>query len=223
MYSKIEPYIKAVKSIHSTENFWIFDNTGKNIYLNHHSEDYLNQFKFYQNASNSLYNYQELLDKLPSNTQITKSGMEIIGISLDEVAPNGVLFEITPIQHDNEIIGFFMLDQGNVANFEYTHLMSTIMFSNLKKLYHKDLSLRELEIIYFIIRGKTYEEIAVFLSKIYNKPLSPSCVGKLVRNSLYEKFDVWNKFDLKHALLTSNYVKHIPISVYKALSQNISF
>ncbi|MBP9743683.1 MAG: hypothetical protein KBD37_10040 [Burkholderiales bacterium] len=218
MSSEISKYIDAIKLIHGRENFWIFDQLGNNIYINSSKKYELQEIKFYYAELNGIFGWNELFIQLQQTKKWDNVGIEAIGVFKDASSEAiGVLFEIIPLYHLNDIIGFFMLSCGNLANFEYAHIISNLLFANTRRMLEIEITLRELEIVYFIIRGRTYDEIAEILSDIHGKAISSSCVGKIVRNSLYDKFNVWNKFDLKQVLLKSNFVNKIPSTIYQAL------
>lgn len=218
MSPEINKYINAIKLIHGRENFWVFDQLGNTIHTNSSNKYELQEVTFYYAELNGIFSWNELFIQLQQTKKWDNAGIEAIGV-LKEASSEaiGILFEIIPLYHINDIIGFFMLSCGNLANFEYANIISNLLFANTRRTLEIETTLRELEIIYFIIRGRTYDEIAEVLSEIYGKTISSSCIGKIVRNSLYDKFNVWNKFDLKQILLKSNFVNKIPSTIYQTL------
>ncbi|MDQ5921301.1 MAG: hypothetical protein QG673_1359 [Pseudomonadota bacterium] len=219
MNPEIDKYVDAVQVIHARESFWIFNEFGDNIYTSDHNKFNLDEIRFYQAELTGIFTWDQLFIELEHSLKSSRSGIEVIGVISDTAHDGavGVLLEIVPLYHDDNVIGLFMLSCGNIANFEYANIISNLLFANTRRSLDNEVSLRELEIIYFIIRGRTYEQIASVLSQIHNKLISSSCVGKIVRSTLYDKFDVWNKFDLKQVLFRSNFVNKIPGTVCKTL------
>ncbi len=219
--NKLNEYIEAIHSIHQNDTFWIFDTNWQMIYSNEIKYQ-LSQFKFYSSQSGAVYTWDSFIESLAAfswDINITPS-IEVIGIISNNLGTKCLLMQILPLHAEDEIIGYFILNLGNVANFEYINLLSHVIFGNYRKTNLPELSPREAEITYFILRGKTYAEIAKLISEIHNKQISESCIGKTVRNSLYYKFNVWNKFELKEYLLKSKYVNKIPPSIYESLKHD---
>lgn len=211
---KLNDYLKALNSIHENDLFWVLDDKYECVHANSQKYD-LESLAFYCILSDKLLSWNELKLKLQKLENNKPESIEVIAIVTGAQENKGLLMEIMQLNDNDKTLGVLILNYGSVNNFEYTSLLSRVFIGNSKRLsIAKNLSIRELEVIYFIIRGCTYEEIATYISKIYNKNITASAIGKVVRNSLYEKFNVWNKHDLKNALFKSKYVNRIPVSVY---------
>lgn len=211
----LETHIKPIHSIYRDEPFWILELDGTLVYSNNALKFNITEISFFSKQDNRLTDYSELFHDLYSNYDQSSVPEEVIAIWQNTSETTCYLFEISYLVVNNQPIGILITNQGNVANFEYASLLNHICFDGKRKNLNIELSARELEIVYFLIRGKTYEEISEILSDLYQKPISSSSIGKIIRGSLYDKFNVWNKFELKQLLMRSNFVNKIPLIIYQ--------
>lgn len=224
MQKNLFKYYKALKALNPTDAFWIFDNQWQLTYTN--AKNYQSEkFKIYSSYSKNLLSVLELQQIIQSNNEldIYTKNVEIIAFYEEKSKYKAILLASMPIYHNQQIIGFIITEHGNLGNYEHANLINFILFEGKKqnptiKLQGK----RILEIAFFILRGYNYQEIASILSQIYNKNISPSTIGNLVRNILYSKFNVCNRITLKKALLNSNICTIFPQSLLNKGINNLS-
>ncbi len=216
MQEALSLYIDSIRSIHHTETFWVVNSVGVIVYENEPKGFDIKSMRFYIDDNHVFLTWSDLIQSSLIG-KFNDRKQEVVAIFSKENELVYYLFEVKKLFAKGKTIGALITNAGNLANFEYINLLNHICFSGKRKILEVNLTSRELEIVYFIIRGKTYVEIADILTNLYKKPISASSIGKMVRGSLYDKFNVWNKFELKQLLLHSNYVNKIPPTIYKNL------
>ncbi|MFN8770314.1 MAG: hypothetical protein ACK5Z5_00550 [Neisseriaceae bacterium] len=201
-------YINALKIVHQHEECWILDNKFKIVHDNNpnHSLKSLQVISETRTSSSLLSYLVKNHHNIDSNDVVVFSNE----ISTDQL----LLLNISQIVHDGDILGYFLLFQGKVDDFEHLKLLNLLLHGNKQKTNSEvELEEREKEILYYISRGKSYREIATSLSDRYHKRIALSTIASIVRNSLYEKLGVYNMLDLKSKAIELN-LNHVPPSLF---------
>ncbi|MFN8770909.1 MAG: helix-turn-helix transcriptional regulator [Neisseriaceae bacterium] len=210
MIAKFSEYIDALQIIHKNDDFWVIDNKLRLKY-NNTSNYSLESIK----VINKQQRPDNLMDYLTKNQRKSNIISELVVFS-NEINPDYLLLlAIHPIIDNNSLLGYFLILQGTVDEFEKSILLNLTLHKD-KPLTQTAINLkeREKEILYFILRGKSYKEIAAKLSEIYHKRIAPTTISSIVCNSLYKKLNVLNMFELKKRIIELNLVNHIPPSLF---------
>lgn len=214
---ELSDYVSALSLIHEPDSFWVFDGLWELVYSNNERYDLkeLQLYSYDQDKTLSVEVAIKLLKHYP-NLAVHRESTETIAFYTHGDDTSVLLFESVPLLNESGVIlGYFVLCHGSMSAFEHLNLLRNVLFGNKSSpVVHKELSQRELEIVFFIIRGKNYREIARVLSKVYKRKISYSTIGNIVRNSLYAKFNVFNKIALKKALLQSEVCVRLPKSLF---------
>lgn len=216
----LHEYYEALCKIHPHQAFWIFDDNWVIVEAN--SLDYcFNNFRVYSYYADDVLSAQELLCVIKQHTgkdSIYENNVELLAFYQSNDMLHSLILESIPIRHDEDIIGYLMLNVGNLCDFEASNVVNMILFGASKKTKSgvSD-GTRLLEISFFLIRGKNYREIAEILSKIHNKRVASSTIGNLVRNFLYPRFNVCNRMALKKAIHRSDIYAMLPKTIFKEL------
>lgn len=76
-----------------------------------------------------------------------------------------------------------------------------------------NLSIREQEILFLLLMGKSYKEIAGILTKIYKKSYSASSASSLTMRQLIPKFQAYSVKDMLSKAINAGAIKNIPPSL----------
>ncbi|MFN8770200.1 MAG: response regulator transcription factor [Neisseriaceae bacterium] len=208
MQTKLLDYINALNIIHKNDNFWVLDNNFELKYNNSiHSLKSLSVV-----SNNEIVN--SLLKYLTINYYKLNKSNEIVVFS-KTIDPNHLLLlNVNKIISNNQLLGYFLILQGKVDDFEYSKILNLLLYKG-KHLEDSKIILgeREQEILYLVSRGKSYKDIAILLSNKYRKKIAPTTVASVVQHSLYKKFNVLNMIELKNRAIELNLINHIPPSL----------
>ena len=205
--------LKLLKSTYRNNPWWLFDGRSLRILVkNNCSSLDIAMVDFYYHhkvcsGGKKLLGMREI--RQLANNSIT----EIIGLCFGTPPAKYYLFELHKFISNNGVVGFMLVCLEALEHYNHTVFLNYLLFNEIKRVVAITFSEREREILYFIMSGKTYSEISTILSSIHAKGISASCIGKIVRNSLYPKFNVWTKFELRQALLRSEWVRQVPQSI----------
>lgn len=206
-------HLRLFKSTYRDNPWWLFAGRNFRVIARNNCDSLdIAAVEFYYDQK-----VYETIKKLLTRREITQlvdnGSIEIIGLSLEAHLPQYYLFELHKFVNKTGAIGFMLLCLDTLEHCDYAVFLNCLLFNEVKRPATVIFSEREREILYFIMSGKTYGEIAAILSGIHGKVISASCIGKIVRSSLYSKFEVWNKFELRQALLRSDWVRQVPASI----------
>lgn len=215
---QLEEFYQVLYGIHPQQAFWVFDKNWDMVYANSLSYDFF-QFKIYSIYANDILNSSELLSLLRSlsyGNQVDVGVAELVAFYQTDNLLRSMVLELIPIPVEKTLIGYIILDLGNLCDFESSNIVNMILFGASKKVKSgvPD-GTRLLEISFFLMRGKNYREIAEILSKIHNKRISPSTIGNMVRNFLYPRFNVCNRMALKKAIHKSDIYGMLPRTIFR--------
>jgi hypothetical protein len=162
----------------------------------------------------------------------SKKRLSLLGINFTRKSEHTILiFEYTPIINrdtdDVIAIQIYAHKPRFPINWFKIPLLSntpTDQNANLKErplMYDTLLSTREHEILFLLFHLDTYEGVAAFLNVNCGSNITPSAVGKIIRRSLYQKFNVNDINSLKAKAALLDYHKHIPIYIMPVTAINL--
>jgi len=213
MNMKFDQGIKLFNGVYKNNSWWLFDSHNLSVVVKNHDEIVnIEAMEFYYKQQ-IFVNINKLLKSTCLKKLANNSIIEIIGLNVDQNQPRLYMFELHKLSILQSFYGIMLVCVGDIELFCYAHLLNCLLFHGEKRLLPVSLSEREREILYFIMFGKTYGEISSILSDLHGKTISASCIGKIVRNSLYTKFNIWNKFELRQQLLQSDWINKVPHSI----------
>lgn len=213
MRKKFSEYINALHTIHGKDSFWVLDNRCKLI----HNNNCVNPLESLRVISKHKVS-SPLLEYLENNKDTPDNMSEIVVFSNDINSKYLLLINVHKIIKNDEMLGYFLIIQGKVDEFESSRILNLLLHKN-KHTECPPISLkeREKEVLYLVSRGKSYKEIANMLSDKYHKRIAPTTIASSVQNCLYRKFNVVNMLDLKSKAIEFNLINHIPASLFRKL------
>ncbi|MCE2706734.1 MAG: LuxR C-terminal-related transcriptional regulator [Proteobacteria bacterium] len=216
----LQTYIDALNLLHANSECWIFNSNWDEISVNELNRSF-NDLKFYYAPEDKMLPWSKVIQLLKTENKLDVLSNKTDLVGFCNKANKGknvepILFSINRISNEKgDIVGFFILSHGNVNNFEYTSLLKYALFDNhnINKVT-QNITKRESEILFYLIRGFGYNEIATKLSNLSGKTVSHKTIGNMVRDSLYTKFNVFNRSGLRKLILKTNLCAQLPSSIY---------
>lgn len=217
---KFNKNLELLNSVYKNNSWWLFDGCSFRVVVeNNPSSLDIKTIEFYYKRK-IFVGVRELFRQGRFKKIVNNGITEVVGLSIC-TEPKYYLFELHKFTGSDGIPCVALICLDALELFDYACLLNCLLFNRRRQPLISVFSEREREILYFIMYGKTYGEIARLLSNINGRDISASSVGKIVRGSLYSKFNVWTKFELRQSILRSDLVYQIPLSILKYQMGNV--
>jgi len=126
---------------------------------------------------------------------------------------NPVTHEVAGVMAEIELFNCKYIGQIMHLISEVNNVMKPSLSYEKKVIHDKakyNLSQREEEILFLLMIGKSYKEIAGIINDIYKKSITPSAINAIIRNNLFEKFNVSSVSKLLEKVAVNNILKDVP-------------